>query len=44
MELAATMAMGAVAVALIWVATGLMSRLIDRSIDRTLPDPRWFEV
>lgn len=44
MELAATMAMGAIAVALIWVATGLLSRLIDRSIDRSLPDPRWFEV
>lgn len=44
MELAATMAMGAIAVALIWFATGLLSRLIDRSIDRMLPDPRWFEV
>ncbi len=44
MELAATMATATVSVALIWVAAGLFSRLIERSIDRNLPDPRWFEV
>jgi len=43
MELAATMAMATVSVALIWIVSGLFSRLIERSIDRNLPDPRWFE-
>ena len=33
-----------ITVALIWAASGPLSRLIERSIDRTLPDPRWFEV
>jgi len=40
----AAMAAGAVFLALLWVIAGLLSRLIDRSIDRTLPDPRWFEA
>ncbi len=44
MELAATMAMATITVALLWVATGRLSRLIERSIDRALPDPRWFEA
>lgn len=44
MEMAATMVTGAIAFALVWVTAGLLSRLIDRSIDRTLPDPRWFEA
>jgi hypothetical protein len=38
------MASGAIFLVLLWVAAGLVSRLIDRSIDRTLPDPRWFEA
>lgn len=44
MDLAATMAMATISAVLIWVATGLLSRLVDRSIDRSLPDPRWFEA
>lgn len=44
MEMAATMAAWAIAVAVLWTAAGLFSRLIDRSIDRNLPDPRWFEA
>lgn len=44
MEMAATMATWAIALALLWTAAGLLSRLIDRSIDRNLPDPRWFEA
>jgi hypothetical protein len=44
MEVAATMATAMITVALIWAASGPLSRLIERSIDRTLPDPRWFEV
>ncbi len=44
MELAASLAMATGSVALFWVAAGLFSRLIERSIDRNLPDPRWFEA
>ncbi len=44
MELAATMATATITMALLWAATGLFSRLIERSIDRALPDPRWFEA
>jgi len=40
----AAMASGAIFLGLLWVSAGLVSRLIDRSIDRTLPDPRWFEA
>jgi hypothetical protein len=44
MEMAATMATGAMALALVWIIAGLLSRRIERSIDRSLPDPRWFEA
>ena len=44
MEIAATIAMGLISLVLLWTTAGLLSRLIDRSIDRALPDPRWFEA
>jgi hypothetical protein len=44
MVVATTMVTGVIALALVWVTAGLVSRLIDRSIDRALPDPRWFEA
>ena len=34
----------AIALALLWAVRGPLGRLIDRSIDRNLPDPRWFEA
>lgn len=34
----------ALALALLWIAAGYLGRFIDRSIDRNLPDPRWFEA
>jgi len=44
MEIAATLAAGALMMALLWASAGLVNRLIDRSIDRNLPDPSWFEA
>lgn len=44
MGMAATAATWAIALALLWTTTRRLSRLIDRSIDRNLPDPRWFEA
>ena len=44
MEMAATVAAWMIALALLWTTAGLLNRLIDRSIDRNLPDPRWFEA
>lgn len=44
MEIAATMTAGVLMMALLWVGAGPLNRLIDRSIDRNLPDPSWFEA
>ena len=44
MEIAATMAAGVLLMARLWASSGLLNRLIDRSIDRNLPDPSWFEA
>ncbi len=44
MELAAAMAAWAIALVFLWTMARLLGRLIDRSIDRNLPDPRWFEA
>ncbi len=44
MAMAAALATGVIALALVLGSAGRIGRLIDRSIDRALPDPRWFEA
>ena len=44
MDMMGTATLSAILLVLLWLAAKPLGRSIDRSIDRNLPDPSWFEA